>query len=240
MSDSRDEKRGVEAVENLKVSGLSHVDFHRLDVKEQASIASYAKFIEAHFGKLDILVNNAGDGGLVINCEAYRAFVLAGNVKVIDENAHLQKDILKQTYEEAEEWVKTNYYGTKGVTEAFLPLLQLSQSARIANISSFHGQLKFIKNERAKAVLENVNDLIDEKIDEVSKAAVNAYTKLIAKRIPQHHINSIHPGRVKTEMTCDIVKLSPREGARGPVLFSSLPETGPTGLFSDEIEVSSF
>jgi len=67
---------------------------------------------------------------------------------VIDENAHLQKDILKQTYEEAEEWVKTNYYGTKGVTEAFLPLLQLSQSARIANISSFHGQLKVIKHNK--------------------------------------------------------------------------------------------
>ena len=116
-------------------------------------------------------------------------------------------------------------------------------------------------------MLENVNDLIEEKIDEVlrwflrdfneqkleangwpktvsaykvSKAAVNAYTKLIAKRIPQHHINSIHPGRVKTEMTCDIVKLSPHEGARGLVMFSLLPETGPTGLFSDEIEVSSF
>ena len=65
---------------------------------------------------------------------------------MIDENAHLLKDILKQTYEKAEEWVKTNYYGTKGVTEAFLPLLQLSQSARIVNISSFHGQLKAIKH----------------------------------------------------------------------------------------------
>ncbi|KAK9984401.1 hypothetical protein SO802_033926 [Lithocarpus litseifolius] len=167
------------------------------------------------------VVNNAGDGGLVINCEAYTAFV-------IDENAHLLKDILKQTYEKAEEWVKTNYYRTKGVTEAFLPLLQLSQSARIVNISSFHGQLKFINNERAKALLENVNGLTEEKINEVlqwflrdfneqkleangwpktvsaykaSKAAVNAYTKLIAKRFPQHHINSIHPGRFKTEMT---------------------------------------
>ena len=74
----------------------------------------------------------------------------------------------------------------------------------------------------------------------VSKAAINAHTKLIAKRFPQHHINSIQPGRVKTEMTCDIVKLTPHEGARGPVMFSLLPETGPTGLFFAEIEVSSF
>lgn len=41
-------------------------------------------------------------------------------------------------------------------------------------------------------------------------------------------------------MTCDIVKLTPHEGARGPVMFSLLPETGPTGLFFAEIEVSSF
>ena len=41
-------------MENLKASGLSHVDFHQLDVKEQTSIASYAKFIEAHFGKLNL------------------------------------------------------------------------------------------------------------------------------------------------------------------------------------------
>lgn len=48
-------------MENLKASGLSHVDFHQLDVKEQTSIASYAKFIEAHFGKLDILVSHISE-----------------------------------------------------------------------------------------------------------------------------------------------------------------------------------
>lgn len=263
---ARDEKRGIEAVENLKASGLSDVVFHQLDVKEQASIATCAKFIETHFGKLDILVNNAGDAGLVINCEVFRAFALAGNA-VSDENADLLKDILKQTYEKAEECVKTNYYGTKGVTEALLPLLQLSQSARIVNISSFYGQLKFINNEKAKAVLENVNDLTEEKLDEVlqwflrdfkehkldangwpkivsaykvSKAAVNAYTRLIAKKFPQLHINCIHPGTVKTEMTCNLGKLTPQEGARGPVMLSLLHESGPTGLFFEEMEVSSF
>ncbi len=55
---ARDEKRGIEAVENLKASGLSDVVFHQLDVKEQASVATCAKFIETHFGKLDILVSN--------------------------------------------------------------------------------------------------------------------------------------------------------------------------------------
>jgi (+)-neomenthol dehydrogenase len=50
--------------------------------------------------------------------------------------------ILFETYELGEECVKTNYYGTKRVTEALLPLLQISDSPRIVNVSSSIGQLK--------------------------------------------------------------------------------------------------
>ncbi|XP_043693462.1 (+)-neomenthol dehydrogenase-like [Telopea speciosissima] len=56
LSTARDEKRGVEAVEKLKGSGLSDVVFHQLDVKDPASISSLALFIKTQFGKLDILV----------------------------------------------------------------------------------------------------------------------------------------------------------------------------------------
>ena len=54
---ARDEKRGVEALESLKGSGLSNVVFHQLDVGDPASIASLADFIKTQFGKLDILVS---------------------------------------------------------------------------------------------------------------------------------------------------------------------------------------
>ena len=55
---ARDEKRGIEAVENLKKSGINPDDlvFHQLDVTDSNSIASLADFIKARFGKLDILV----------------------------------------------------------------------------------------------------------------------------------------------------------------------------------------
>ena len=53
---ARDEKRGVEAVESLKGSGISNMVFHQLDVGQPASIASLADFIKTQFGKLDILV----------------------------------------------------------------------------------------------------------------------------------------------------------------------------------------
>lgn len=49
--------------------------------------------------------------------------------------------LITQTYELAEECVKTNYYGAKKMTEALLPLLQLSDSPRVSNITSGVGQL---------------------------------------------------------------------------------------------------
>ncbi|KAK2971840.1 hypothetical protein RJ640_001004, partial [Escallonia rubra] len=53
---ARDEKRGAEALEKLKGSGVSdHVVFHQLDVVDPASVASLAEFVKNQFGRLDIL-----------------------------------------------------------------------------------------------------------------------------------------------------------------------------------------
>ncbi|XP_040367280.1 salutaridine reductase-like [Rosa chinensis] len=71
---ARDVKSGQEAVEKLKLSGLTDVIFHQLDVTDATSIASLADFIESQFGKLDILVNNAGVNGIT---------VIGGNAKNI-------------------------------------------------------------------------------------------------------------------------------------------------------------
>ncbi|XP_059661740.1 salutaridine reductase-like [Cornus florida] len=163
---ARDEKKGIEAIHNLKVSGLSDVFFHQLDVQDPASIASFAKYVLTHFKKLDILVNNAAIGGVNTDHEAIRGFKERWEM-VSDENAHLFENIIKQTYEMAKECLNTNYYGTKRVTEALLPLLQLSNSARIVNVSSYYGQLSCIKNEKVKEELQNVDSLTEEKINEV-------------------------------------------------------------------------
>lgn len=42
----------------------------------------------------------------------------------------------------AEKCITTNYYGAKETTEAFLPLLQLSDSPTVVNVSSQAGLLK--------------------------------------------------------------------------------------------------
>jgi len=52
------------------------------------------------------------------------------------------KEITTQTYSLAEQCLETNYYGAKRMIEAFIPLLLLSDSARIINVSSGVGQLQ--------------------------------------------------------------------------------------------------
>ncbi|XLT82198.1 (+)-neomenthol dehydrogenase isoform X1 [Arachis hypogaea] len=165
---SRDEKRGLHALETLKDL------FHHLDVADPATVDSLANFIKSEFRKL-----------------------------------HIKSGIV-QTFELAEECLQINYYGAKRTSEALLPFLQLSESPRIVNVSSSLGKLKRVSNEWAKGILGDAENLTEERVDEVlneflkdikegclerkgwpkvlgayiiSKAAMNAYTRIVAKRV---------------------------------------------------------
>ncbi|XLR10121.1 hypothetical protein S83_038059, partial [Arachis hypogaea] len=148
---SRDEKRGLHALETLK--DLSHlVLFHQLDVADPASVDSLANFIKSEFRKLDILlcmqrekncillINNAGIGGLVIKDNDLVPQVLLKSRELSDDV--IEKAGIVQTFELAEECLQINYYGAKRTSEALLPLFQLSESPRIVNVSSSLGKLK--------------------------------------------------------------------------------------------------
>ncbi|KAJ1408574.1 Short-chain dehydrogenase/reductase SDR [Sesbania bispinosa] len=234
---ARNEERGLEAVEKLKEIGLSDLlVFHQLDVDDPASIATLADFIKTKFGKLDILVNNAGvPGGKLLDGDA---LLRKRNGAQIDWN-----EVGYETYELASKCVETNFYGVERVTEALVPLLKLSTSPRIVNISSRAGLLKNIPNEWARTVFSDIENLTREKIDEVlkefqkdykegsleikgwpsfasaytmSKAGLNAYTRKMAKKYPSFHINSVCPGFVKTDMNHNTGNLSIEEGAETP------------------------
>ncbi|KAG5008319.1 hypothetical protein JHK82_026244 [Glycine max] len=253
---ARDEKNGFKAVEKLKEFGLSDLlVFHQLDVDDPASVSALADFIKTEFGKLDILVNNAAvTGGKLLDADA---FLRKRNGEQIDWN-----EVGYETYELAEQCVETNFYGVKRVTEALLPLLQLSTSPRIVNISSRAGLFKNIPNEWARTMLSDIENLTREKIDGVleefqkdfkegsleikgwpafasaytmSKAALNAYTRIMAKKYPRFHINSVCPGFVKTDMNNNTGQLSIDEGAETPVLLALLPNGGPSGCFFHQV-----
>nr|WBU15635.1 (+)-neomenthol dehydrogenase [Elsholtzia bodinieri] len=268
---ARDEKRGLEAAEKLKALGLSDfVLFHQLDVSDQSSIASFAQFLQSHIGKLDILINNAaGLGGALIDEDAYRAWVSSLTATDTIEGASKTNwsEIVSETYELALACLQTNYYGAKLTTAALFPLLHLSASPRIVNVSSSLGKLKIMHNEWAKGVLNDVENLTEERIDEVvneflkdfkegaleargwpqqfsayivSKAALNAYTRLLAKKNPSFRINSVCPGFVKTDLNFNTGVFTVEEGAECPVMAALLPDDGPSGVFFVRKEVSSF
>ncbi|CAN1308675.1 Short-chain dehydrogenase/reductase 2b [Linum perenne] len=164
---ARDETRGLQAVNILKDDYSDNIVFHQLDVADSSSITSFARFVETHFGKLDILVNNAGVIGTI-----WREDVLKST------DLDQIKDVTFDTYELAEECLKTNYYGAKGMVEAFLQLLQLSDSPRIVNVSSTTSSLK---NEWAKGVLSDVDNLTEERVEEVIKQFLNDFKEDGAK-----------------------------------------------------------
>ncbi|KAK6239890.1 hypothetical protein QUC31_005359 [Theobroma cacao] len=260
---ARDEKRGLEALEKLKDSGLSdHLVFHQLDVADPASITYLADFVKNRFGKLDILVNNAGIGGTTVNYDALRASSISASEKDLTT---VWSKVLSQTYEAGEECLKTNYYGAKRTAEALVPLLQLSNSPRIVNVSSLLGKLMNIPSEQLKGVLRDVDT--EEKLDEllseflkdfkegsleskgwptycsaytVSKVAMNAYTRILAKRYPKFRINCVCPGFVKTDINFNTGNISVEEGAATPVKLALWPNGGPSGLFFVQGEPASY
>ncbi|OIS99473.1 PREDICTED: (+)-neomenthol dehydrogenase-like isoform X1 [Nicotiana attenuata] len=165
---------------------------------------------------------------------------------------------LIETFEWAEECVTTNYYGAKRMIEAFIPLLLLSPLPRIVNISSLLGKIKLVSNEWAIKALSDGEGLTTEKVDEVlnkflvdfkeglleekgwptdmaayklSKAALNAYTRIVAQKYSSICVNCICPGYTKTDITCNTGPLTPEEATESPVILALLPEGGPSGQF---------
>ncbi|KAM5572531.1 hypothetical protein ABKV19_012539 [Rosa sericea] len=262
---ARDVKRGQEAVEKLKLSGLTDVIFHQLDVTDATSIASLADFIETQFGKLDILVNNAGVGGFKVIGDAKN--LTFDYEHILGSKAGDLKKFLEQTYESAEKCLKTNYYGIKQMSTALIRLLQKSDSPKMVNVSSNLGRLKLLTHQKARDELGDVEGLTEEKVDKVvedflkdakenlveangwpmnfsayrvSKAVLNAYTRVLAKNCPEIAINAVGPGYTSTDMNFNLGGHSVEEGAKGPVKLALSPEGGPSGLYFDQLEVSPF
>ncbi|CAH2041023.1 unnamed protein product [Thlaspi arvense] len=224
-------------------------------------------------------VNNAAITGYILD-ESVRASFLSGEKPL--EVTHLcaksfsskeqkmewseAQSLMIQTDSLAEECLQINYHGAKRMVEALVPFLHLSDSARIVNVSSILGKLKFVRNEWAQGVLLDDESLTEERVEEVlkefmkdfkegelvaknwpskhsayvlGKAALNAYTKILAKRYPRFIVNSLCPGYVKTDMNCRTGILTVEEGAENAVRLALLPNNGPSGFFFLQNEVSS-
>nr|GMD77896.1 (+)-neomenthol dehydrogenase-like isoform X1 [Ipomoea batatas] len=174
---ARNEQKGIEAMEKLRAFGFSDSDvlFHHLDVTNPSTVSSLFHFVKTNFGRLDILVNNAGVNGLAMDEN-----VLKSSEGVVANwfNA------LIHSYELTAEGIQINYYGSKRMSEAFLPLLQLSKSPRIVYVSSAEAKLEKLHDEWAKGILNNVESP-PEKLDEVVNKYLESWrtTKMVAYNI---------------------------------------------------------
>jgi NAD(P)-dependent dehydrogenase (short-subunit alcohol dehydrogenase family) len=170
--------------------GLANAEARRLDVEDPASVAELAAGLES----LDVLVNNAA------------AFYDTWQTGV---DADL--DVVRDAFE-------TNVLGAWRVTQACLPLLRRSPSARIVNVSSGAGQLSDMGGGSPAY--------------RVSKTALNALTRILAVELRSDGIlvNSVCPGWVATDMGGPGGR-PVEEGAASVVWAVRLPDDGPTGGF---------
>ncbi|KAJ1272006.1 hypothetical protein BS78_06G170000 [Paspalum vaginatum] len=171
---ARDEKRGSEAVETLHGLGLPDVQFYRLDVSDPAGAAHLAEFVKEKFGRLDILINNAGVIGATAEIDTTTPIQEALEGKSAMERLQWLLQHSTESYEEAEECLKINYFGTKYVTQALLPLL-LSSNGRLINVSSNYGLLRYFSGEDLKRELNDIDNLTVERLDEMSELFLKDY-----------------------------------------------------------------
>ena len=169
---------------------------------------------------LDVLVNNAG-----IAMKGFDANVVA---KTLD----------------------TNFFGPLRVTDALAPLVR--DGGHIANVSSGMGDLSIFSSPELRAFFAKVDDreALVQKMREfiadqrgwpqsaysVSKAGLNALTRILARELPRLHVNAVCPGWVKTDMGGDHAERDVETGAKSIVWGAFTDETG--GFFRDGKKIS--
>lgn len=211
---SRNLDRGKAAAEGIEG------DVHpiQLDVTDEASIRAAAEQVSEKFGRLDILVNNAAisraNGQLSETMQDYiersRATVIAINeVRTIWE---------------------TNVFGVLAVTQAFVPLLRKSDSARIVNVSSGLGSLTVNAAPHPHRATFNPGY-------GASKTALNAITLAFAIDLEAENIkvSAVTPGYTSTALNNYEGHETVEQGAAEAVRVALLGSDGPTGTFTGSV-----
>lgn len=193
---------GSSAAAQLSDEGIE-ARFILVDLENDASIQAAARTVEAEYGHLDILVNNAGCRDAADGAPSKAGI-----------------EAVRHTFE-------VNVFGTLTVTQAMLPLLRRSSSARIVNVSSELGSLTLNSDpawEFSQVKLLGYN---------ASKAALNMLTVQLAAELQGLGIkvNSANPGFTATDLNGHRGRQTAEQGAMAAVRLALLAADGPTGGF---------
>ncbi len=198
----RNLSQGEAAAAPLRSAGLQVWPL-QLDTTSDASVAAAAAVIEREYGRLDVLINNAGIG--------------------LDYNPALSvMDKIQQT-------VAVNIVGTIRLTEAMVPLLALSTSPRIVNLSSELASFG-LRHDPAWTYRETKMPTY-----QASKAAVNSLTVSYAESLSGKGIkvNAICPGYTATDAT-NFMGTRTTEQAATIAIDLALRADCPTGTFVND------
>ena len=191
-------------MEKLRAAGIDAFGVP-LDVTDDASAAAAAELIAEHAGGLDVLINNAAITG---GQPQTPTTVDPATVRSV---------------------VETNVIGVIRVTNAMLPMLRASRSARIVNMSSSVGSLTLHTTPGIDMGPVPAAYL-------ASKTFLNAVTIQYAKELRGAgiRINSGCPGFTATDLNGFSGTRTPHEGAAIAIRLATLPDDGPTGGFFDD------
>lgn len=205
---ARDEARRESAVGKLRAAGVDAFGVP-LSVTSDRSVTDAVALVEREAGRLDVLVNNAGISGEM------------GPGWVQDPTA-LDLDVVRTV-------VETNVLGVIRVTNAMLPLLRLSASPRVVNVSSSVGSL----TRQADPSIE-IGPVMA--AYSPSKSFLNAVTVQYARQFAGTNIliNAACPGLVATDFTGFQGPRTPEQGAATAIRLATLPDGGPSGSFFED------
>ena len=220
MLTARNLTQAQEAAGRLASAGT--VQAAQLDVTDDASVRAFAEQATASFGPLHALVNNAG-----ISMKGFDVEVVRGTLGV-------------------------NFFGPLRVTLALAPLVVddgnvVMVSSEMADLAAYSPAIRARFLDEALTV-EGLIALVGEferdvsqgvheargwpsSAYRVSKAALNALTRILARQSARVHVNAVCPGWVKTDMGGAGASRTVEQGARGIVWAASLDAGGPHGGF---------
>uniref|UniRef100_UPI001CB96B06 carbonyl reductase [NADPH] 1-like n=1 Tax=Erigeron canadensis TaxID=72917 RepID=UPI001CB96B06 len=241
---SRDATVGEEATKVLQEEGLKVV-FHQLDVVDHESIDLFTTWVKETYGGIDILINNAG---VSHNTGSENSVDFAE--KVINTNYVGTKNM------------------TKAMIPLMRPSAEGARIVMVSSrLGRLNGRRNRIADVTLRQQLEDVESLSEDLIDttmnkfleqakdgswisggwpqnntdySLSKLAVNAYTRLMAKELSDRpdgnkiFINCCCPGWVRTAMTGWAGITPPEEGADTAVWLALYPDQCTSGKFFAE------
>lgn len=211
---ARDRQKADAAAARLRKDTGGRAKGIELDVTSEASIATAVQKLRDGAIRVDALVNNAA---------IYR-----------DPSAALT--------------IETNFFGPLRVTLGLLPLLR--DGATITNVTSDLGALSHLDATHRKLLADRAltREVLVARVKAfvageswgtdaygVSKAALNALTRILARELPQFRINATEPGWVRTDMGGRNAPRSVEQGAASVLFGVEAKETG--GVFCDGARV---